>query len=331
MPVRASFIEDDGVFWPVDFHTWNLVSAYYNFEQAYEFFGALFTAAGQAKAQLANARIFYFPEMIITADHPTEPVKDNALFFSPIRGIAVLPFDVLQQIPLSINPGVMTHEYSHRVFNIRVYRGESVPNVIASWSAGNGGLGLNLIRSLDEGMADFFAYGQTCQSAAGCNAQFMASSLPAQESEARDLTVPRCLTQSLYDALITALGSQFSDFGLQYVVGTVFANALYEASAGDPFALQQLQQALIEAYSDETPGREGFRQMAETFINTPAEFTIPRVANVLLGHIPAGALRTAACNEFQDRLQLTKGELSACPAESIDCGTIVCSCPRISR
>jgi len=34
-PVQASYVEKNGVLWPADFHTWNMVSMYYNFEQAF--------------------------------------------------------------------------------------------------------------------------------------------------------------------------------------------------------------------------------------------------------------------------------------------------------
>ena len=28
--------------WPADFHTWNMVSAYYNFERSYEYFNDIY-------------------------------------------------------------------------------------------------------------------------------------------------------------------------------------------------------------------------------------------------------------------------------------------------
>ncbi len=321
---KASYIDKNGVLWPADFHTWNMVSAYHAFERSFEYFQAIYD--GKSTDELKNAKVYYFPTFILLEAGPT-PQQDNALFFSPIQGFAVLPFDKLQKVPLSLNQGVIGHEYAHLVFNRRVYNGKAVPDPLVRWlGLGASTSALNLLKSVDEGLADFHAYGITCLSELGCNPRFLSHSFSDGIADARDFSKPdKCLSQGDYSALASLNIRDFQAQGLEYRVGTVLAASLYQAGnkAGGQTSMAVLQKAVLAAYNDPSPGKPGLSQLISTNIERPQEFKLAAVADAILAHITDENLRKLTCNELLDRMQLHVecpalpcAALPHCPANS---------------
>jgi len=147
--VHVSYIESGGVLVPADFHSLNLVTSYYNFERAFGFFesiGSLTTAA------FGTPEVYYFATFV----QETEPEMDNAAFDPLLGGFFILPFEALQQVPLALNTGVIGHEYTHRVFNYRLFDKAPLPAPYYHWNTGTelSTPGYNLLRSVDEGIAD---------------------------------------------------------------------------------------------------------------------------------------------------------------------------------
>src|SRR5579862_9795256 len=133
----GSYIQKGDVFWPAEFHTWNMVTTYYDYEQAFDFFENLGVPSGIsqdssgnitcAAGGLCGATIYYWPTFTVV-QASTQPQKDNVLFYAPVQAFLLLPFDQqLTQVPLQMNQGVLTHEYAHRIFNGYVYQGELFP------------------------------------------------------------------------------------------------------------------------------------------------------------------------------------------------------------
>ncbi|HEX8538709.1 MAG TPA: hypothetical protein VF664_14665, partial [Cystobacter sp.] len=221
--VTASYNTDTaGVLWPADFHTWNLVTTYYNLERAWEYFT---TIAEVKQADLPQTTAYYFPEFVL-ADQSDEPLVDNAVFFSPVKAFLVLPFKEIQKAPMALNASILTHEYAHLVFNRRVYEGRGVPDPIRYWSLDGNTPGLNVMKSLDEGLADFHAYVASCQTSYGCNPRVLATSLEGDLEANRDLSKNWCMSKELRAQL---LGGNFNSTfaGREYQVGTMLASALY--------------------------------------------------------------------------------------------------------
>ncbi len=315
--VRASYIEKPGMLWPADFHTWNMVTTYFNFEKSFEYFQSAY--GGADATELTDARVYYFPAFIEALSSPDEQ-RDNAAFISPLDGFAILPFEQLQAIPLSINTGVVGHEYAHRVFNLRVHRGQSVPEPYLRWAttAGNA-LGLNTLSAIDEGLADFHGFSVTCNTPFGCNPRFFLSSIGEAATEARDLSkANRCLSATLDRAMRELSEEQFSGQGLNYAVGTVLASALYQAAGTTP-KLPLLQRAVVAAYADEA-GAPGLRELIETNLDNPDAFNLASVSNAIVAHITDPALKARTCGELADRLRLCASfpcpELPDCPIDS---------------
>jgi hypothetical protein len=322
---RASYIEKDGVLWPADFHTWNMVTTYFNFEVSFDYFQRIYD--GKATDELLGSKVYYFPSFTSVQASP-KPQNDNAAWFSPIQGFMVLPFDRLQKVPLAMNVGVIGHEYSHRVFNRRVYASKSIPDALVRWQGlTSASPQLNLLFSMDEGLADFHGYGVTCLTEFGCNAKFLAASLDENTQAARDFTRDdKCMTKGLRDAMETLALSDFKGQGDEYLAGTVLASALYQSgSKKGPQGQEVMRKAVINSYNDPDPTNPGFAQLVNLNLQRPDNFTLKAVVDILAGHVTDPELRNLFCTSATDKLQLECADLPKCGATCVK-GT---TCPNI--
>jgi hypothetical protein len=320
---RASYVEKDGVLWPADFHSWNLITAYYNLERAFDYFRAQGVIPGAA---LEGNTVYYFPSYQ-TPDSGPETLRDNILYLPPVRALLILPFEGLQEVPLALNAGVAAHEFAHRVFNLAVYGNAAVPLPIARW-IGLGGASpqVNLMKAVDEGLADFHAVAATCRSDFGCNTRFIESSVDKATADARDIArTDHCLSAGLRNSMLTSTVADFQRQSHDYQLGTILASALYhagKASGQERF----LEKALLEAYNSADPSLPGLRQLVETNLQTPENVNLVSVAWVLASHISDLELRKHVCNQFMDRLQIPAAELAgACPSSAAGLNI----CPKI--
>lgn len=307
---RANYITRDGVLWPADFHTWNLVTGYWSLERAQAYFEA---NGGPAASELGDpVDLFYFPEFTLRSIR-SEPLTNNALFFSPIKAMLLLPFDQdLQEAPLAINSGVIAHEWSHRVFNAAVHGGAAFPDVVVRWGAA-GANALKLVFALEEGLADFHAVSITCGEPSGCDPDFLETSFDERFTGPRDISrSDHCMSASLRNAIATQALGDFRAQGLDYALGTIIASSLYQA--GERAGLrEELQAAVLAAYSDTAGASLGLRQLLAQNLDTPENVTLGAVLNTIVSHVSSPALATAVCNEFIDHLKIGREELRACP------------------
>lgn len=311
LPPRASYVEKQGVLWPADFHTWNLVSTYFHFEKSFEYF----QLAGVPGEELAGSQVYYTPYFAFYASQTGSELvqRDNAFFFSPIKAFALLPFEQLQQIPLAMNYGVIAHEFSHRVFSKRVYEGRAFPQPIVAWGTSPA---VNILKSLDEGLADFHAYGATCHGNFGCDPRWLEDSLPAAEADRRDISAPnRCMTASLRDSLIGMDNAVFLGQGLEYAVGTLVAAALYRTGKATD-AMDQVAKSVILAYSDPNAATPGMAQVIQANLLNPNNFSLPAMLDTILSHTGDPAIRQELCNHFLDELRINRLVLPHCPQAS---------------
>lgn len=320
--VRGNFIDKSGVLWPADFHTWNMASIYWNIEQSYRYWNGVY--GSQDTDELLGARMLYWASFQDLSSGGRDEAKDNALFFPLAQGFLILPFAEpvsAQVVPFSLNLGVMAHEYSHWVFNLRAYGGAYLPAALSNWQNQPA---LNLLKAIDEGFADFHGYSTTCLGVAGCRPNFLSDSIKESQAVARDISIPgRCMDSGLKTALLTQSPNQFLGSGSQYRVGTLIASSLYQASvkAGGN-KLRLMQQALLSSYDDERPGKLGFRQLFDQYATNSSGFTPELVANTIINHVDDPELKRLTCNELLDRLALN------CP--SLPCDDFLPACPATS-
>ncbi len=313
----VNYVESGGVLFPNDFDSWNLVSTYYNFERSVLYFVSL----GASEAELGGSLVYYFPDFVF-ADQSRASLKDNAFYYSPIQAFAILPFESLQTVPLSMNQGVVAHEFSHQIFNRRVYGGQAIPQPFKLWGSAIGAGStpqLNLLRSLDEGLADYHGFGTTCQSRFGCDPRFLEASLDAAETDKRDLSKRRCMTDGLRVALNAQAVDTFTKQGLEYEVGSIIANAYYEAAGSDPAKHTFFQASTLAAY-------DALKNFININLPQPSRLSLASVMDLFLAAVESPELRRDLCTQLLTHLQIARGELPSCPASSV----VTNACPTLS-
>lgn len=333
-PVRANFVDKSGVQWPADFHTWQMVTTFYNFEQAFLYFQKIYD--GKLTAEIKDVQVLYWGSFVHLGVSDKE-LRDNAIFYPPVKAFMVVPFEELQKIPFSMNLGVIGHEFSHLVFNKKVYGGASIPAALDSWTLAP----FNLLKGMDEGLADFHGYGVTCGTVAngpGCLPNFLSVSFDATRPNDQKLLAERdmtnidvCMTTELRNAFNNFTTSEFLRAGLEYRIGTLIAASLYQASV--PFGKEeQMQKALIEALDQSSASRPtGFRQLISLNLQTPQAFTPELMANTIAAHISDLPLRKEVCKQLSDRLQLACSSFPCAAMPACDTATRGTRCPIIPQ
>lgn len=314
IPVHASFIDQSGVLWPADFHSWNMVTAFYNFERSFLYFRALYGA--KEPMELHSMRVLYWPEVTYEDE---KPWVDNVLFLSLIKSFVLVRFEDLQRVPLAMNIGTIGHEVAHRVFNFKALA-DSALNPALGWQQVQS---FNLLKSIDEGFADFHGYGVTCKEPSGCLSAFLKGSIPDANADARDFTRgDLCLDDVTLRELQSSSG-WIGPGGKMYTYGTLWASALYHGAnrTAGVQAMGDLQKSLIAAYDDQTSGKPGMRQLIGTG-DAPGSFTPEAVADVILNHISDDNLKAKVCTEMLTRLRLDRTSMKFCPA-----GSAIEKCP----
>lgn len=316
--VRGHYIDRGGVLWPADFHTWQMVSTYYNFERAYSYWNGLYD--GVDPKELRPMKVLYWSDVRLNS---VEPLTDNALFLSFIKAFTIVPFKNEQLIPLPMNIGVIGHEVAHKVFNFKVLEDKGFHPAITSWSQKP----FNLLKSLDEGLADFHGFGVTCEEkeGAGCRSNYLAISLSDDRIvRNRDLArTDACMDEATRTAFEQFAQGQWVTAQEMYRVGNLIAASLYQ-SANKAGKLGVMQRAVLLAYDDESNSTPGLRQLVSRNLNTPQFFTLEAVGNAFASHISDPELLKLFCNEYSTRLQTTCGtfgggncpEMPACPQTS---------------
>lgn len=296
--VRAHLVDKSGTLWPADFHTWNMVTTYYNFERSYAYFNDIYD--GVDPKELRPLRVHYWSQVELNSP----PLTDNTLYLSFIKSFVVAPFKTEQLIPLSMNIGVIGHETAHRVFNFKALSDEGIHPALGAWSLD----AFNLLKSLDEGLADFHGFSVTCAEPAGCRPNFLAISLSDSRTVGfRDVgRTDACMDEPLRTAFKNFTQQQWVTAPEMYKVGNLIAASLYQA--GNRLGkLGILQKALIKAYDDESPTTPGLRQLITKNLNTPAKFTPEAVVDAIAAHVTDPELKKQVCQEFSTRMQLRCG------------------------
>jgi hypothetical protein len=301
--VRGNFLDRAGTFWPSDFHTWNMTTTYFNFENAFLYFQDVLPPTAPP-AELQGMRVLYWPEMRQNAD----VITDNALYVGPIKSFVIAPFVKEQRVPVGMNLGVIGHEVAHRVWSKRVYQDQGFHPALAidDWR----GEPYNLLRSLDEGLADLHGYGATCQSLARCRSEFLSVSI-GDEAYAKQRDVARndaCVDENLRAALKGFSQIQWARANEMYFYGNVWAVSLYQAGVrnGGELGVKSIIKDVLTAYDDESDDSNGtgLNQLLNRNVNNPMAFTPEVVAGIIARHITSVEMRRAFCGEAINRLQL---------------------------
>lgn len=316
--VRGHYVDRSGVLWPADFHTWNMVSAYYNYERAYSYFNDIYD--GVDPKELRPLRVLYWSDVQLNSPSLT----DNMLYLSFVKSFAITPFGTSQLIPLPMNIGVVAHEVAHRVFNFKALSNAGIHPALDTWTLE----AFNFLKSLDEGLSDFHGFSATCAEPAGCRPSFLSVSLDDSRTVAfRNVArTDACMDDQLRTAFRNFPKGQWVAAPEMYKVGNLVAASLYQAG-NKTGKLEVLQRALIRAYDDESPTTPGLRQLITNNLQTPAKFTPEAVVDVIAAHVTDPELKKFVCSEFSTRMQLRCG---AWPCD-LDGVRVMPNCPSTAR
>ncbi len=259
-PVEAQFVEQDGVLYPSDFHSLSLATAYYHFEKA----RAYALARGLGAEKLRSTPFYYFPAL--TEDPAEGQLADNAAWFPMLRSFLLFPHKDLQGIPLSMNQGVIAHEYGHAIFNAEVLNGAWFPDVLQRWCDDPGCSdphGSLMMGSVEEGFADIWALGVTG------DLRFINRSIEPV-GDRRDLEFNgsrHCYSSAAWEAEIEQARTrpyQWARYwgSRRYELGTMWASALYHAGLEPGTDLDRVIEALLASYR--STGKASLAHLAAT-------------------------------------------------------------------
>jgi hypothetical protein len=324
---RGHFIERGDVYWPGDFHTWNMATAYYNLERTYLYFQTLYPnsatgAVDPALVEMQNTRVMYWPDVRLNS--PT-PIVDNALYLSALDTMVLAPFEQAQSLPLAMNLGVIGHEMAHRLFNARVFEKDGVPDYLIAWESRPAA---NLMRSLDEGLADFHGYSATCfDDSSNCQPNFLPLSTGVMTNQRDVSNVSACMTDGLKNALENTLPVEWRTKPELYTYGNLWAVALFQAGSkpgpmGSASRIDAVRRALPRAYNNQDSPKLDLKRWVRQNLSSPQAVTPESIANIIVDNMPDDTiLKRDVCDELTRRLGLSCAsfpcaEMPACPATS---------------
>jgi hypothetical protein len=233
-PFEFAYFVNGGVVWPEDWHSLNAATTYFNFEQAWRFFHEYLDIDPNGLESASDLVIQYWIDYTEVDNQGNRTVgRDNAAWFPPLQSFWIFPFEDLIGIPLSMNPGIIAHEYSHAIFNRLAFLGQEIPVPLQAW---NDNKALNTLKSMDEGFADAFA-AEVVQ-----NPNFIATSVPVVGAS-RKVDELRCYNSTTINTTDPITGTPRPTWTLDqyvsdeqhsvyepYTLGSVIASGLWAAA-----------------------------------------------------------------------------------------------------
>ncbi len=235
-------------------------------------------------------------------------MTDNAFYMKVSdndRGFFIVPFKDLQWIPISLNTGIITHEYTHYVFDKLL-----MDNLPALDSKSQ-----NFLRALNEAVADYMAVARTS------DPDFMAHSIPPNlfvtpncnalknMELSRDIAHP--ITKN-YTASMDTWAREVQEVNeyCPYELGSMISGMFYEI-AGD-----------IDTDTDAVPSDKSILQVAKWILQSLPElsvvirsdfnFELWDMFNRFVAEIEDDSQKQTACDILEKRYLLYFSEVTGC-------------------
>jgi len=308
-PVEAQFIDSGGVLYPADFHSLNLATAYFNFEQA----RAYAIERGMSPDTLRGIAFYYFPDVRVFSRNSGRQV-DNAAWFPLLRSFLLYPFDKAQDVPLAMNQGVVAHEYGHGLFHAEILGGAWIPDYVNAWCTSAGcsdERGIRMLDILEEGFADAWAVGVSG------DPRFTRHSLYSHGDKrniAHFVNDPRyCYSQAAFEQDIhytSGLSTEDADFwwgGRKYQVGTIVAATLYRAGRDEGTNFDRVMDALFASYR--ASGPESLAAILENDATGETFGSFASIARAIIAAADDTPTRNALCGAWLDRFKIDPADL----------------------
>lgn len=193
-PVATQFSHSGSVYAPLDYTSLFGVSLYYAVEATHLLFSRLDPATdlvAKVPDLGVNTRIVY--NALRTYGEPGI-ISDNAEYLAHRVGNLLLnylfsfPTDTVTEMPLGLNVGIMSHEYTHMVMRHVFYE----PGIAADIQVSSVKPTINTLGALEEGLGDYFGFLTTGDPG------FFKCSFPEED---RDLTRPKYFTVDIINDL----------------------------------------------------------------------------------------------------------------------------------
>jgi hypothetical protein len=277
----------DDIVRPENFDSLELLSAYYNLEQARKQF-AIFAPSLKlpAKPVVAHAAI--------ADESGLSPLGLGELYYPPLAGFYLPRPGTQEQVPASMNLGAVAHALAHEAVEELVWGGAPVPAPELGadhdplWNSAR-----HVARSMTEGIADFLG------SAATNDARWFDHSLQqVSATRALDQDPVPCSTPEMLEALPV---DDARDGYNPYSLGTVLAAALWQSSL---VGVQISATGVLAALPD-----IGARAQA-----AGGQLTVGAVLDALVANADVSR-KPDLCGLFYNRfarLSLQSGDLPAC-------------------
>jgi hypothetical protein len=305
--VGFSAVDADGVLVPEDFDSLAMVSIYYGIELSLLYYERI----GMPRGTLVHLETYYWPRFkTIYPDGASEIIHDNAyyMYMSPKRrAFFVFPFEKFQWIPMSMNSGIMTHEFSHAVFD------ELIDEPNRGLIAGMDIPARNFLYGLNEGCADYMAAVRTG------DPDFMSHTTPkgiygiqCNSETWKELVRDVANSVNYLPAFdTTARATDPAEF-CPYDVGLFFASTLY----GFARALEGMSHydyySVPSIETQERVARWLYGAMTELGQTLPLDFELWDMFGLLVARVETEADREVVCDVLALRYSLYFEEVEGC-------------------
>jgi hypothetical protein len=306
--VAFAAVAADGALVPEDFDSLAMVSIYYQIERSLLFF----EDEGLDSSRLVHMETYYWPKFtIIEADGQKQIMVDNAFYLyatSADRAFYVFPYEQFGWLPLSMNGGVMTHEFSHAVYDALV----TEPN--RAWIDGGGMTtsATNFVYGLNEGVADVFAVARLgdpdFMSHSIAKAVYVSSCNGGPYKDiVRDASVPEPYTAAFDSAAQNRPLAEFCPYDIgMFFSSAVYASELrYEGSAEGEGVIPS--DATRSAF-----GEALLRALDRLGQSLPPDFELYDLFDLLLEELPDDAARVATCSVLEELYAIHYAEITGC-------------------
>lgn len=199
--IKLDYDFKDDTIYPSDYTSMSLLAMFYNFEKTFAFWQNNYDLSVD---EFGYTTIQNDP-VLKASDNNNEiqsTMRTNAAFIGGIRDLWFFKESEFEKVPFKLNRGVMAHEFFHSVFDLYFFKPSNSDRLL--------GRAENVIRSINEGLADFFAY--------------IVTSNPKEIGLSADILA---LTRNLPVSLDYASASFFCENN-PYCFGSVLASALYD-------------------------------------------------------------------------------------------------------
>lgn len=286
--IHVDFARDGDTLVATDFQGLVAVTAYHHLQQAHDYFREL--GLGDAAADAPALRVLFLPKVRVSVfgEEAPAPLTDNALFIFPLRSFVLVEENVLDDLPMAANEGVIAHEYSHAVMHhltSTAVGADEPPGLRFGWDTASN----NTWAALHEGLADVHGAALTG------DPDF---TLPTTKGLAldRDLSDPHVLGQ---DHLAALTGLSYDPYALGSVFASMFwtyAGLVEQAGASRADALREMGWVAFEALRTAPLGAGGFA-----------------IADYLDAAVAAAPDPGAMCAAALDHFALIADQLTGCP------------------